>query len=196
MNCVTGSPTEFRLGRRASDGLVGGRKLAFSNKLEGARAGGVAALAGQIEGPCEELEGAVGGLGCGMLGEELVGESPIPEHPLNLLCSPAKRPSLPDSWKLLPDNTWTSRDVWADFPAIGNFSREGGGGAGSTGSGASSSSTSAQLHRQLMALRLQRRTGVMDPPGMETSWIVFLSLLLSLDAIRSGFGSPPVPWFT
>ncbi|XP_021964061.1 probable serine/threonine-protein kinase SIK1B isoform X2 [Folsomia candida] len=154
-----GSPTEFRLGRRASDGLVGGRKLAFSNKLDGlaGRAGGVAALAGQTDGTGEELEGAVGGLAFGEP-EELSGD--IPEHPLNLLCSPAKRPSLPDSWKLLPDNTWVSSS-WVNDPPIASSSSSSGGGAG----GGASSTTSAQLHRQLMALRLQRRTGVVEPPG-------------------------------
>jgi hypothetical protein len=152
--CV-GSPTEFRLGRRASDGLVGGRKIEFSHRLDGARAGGIAALAGQNSEQVEELEGASGGL----MGEEEghIGELPIPEPPMNLLCSPAKRPSLPDAWKLLPDNTWTSRDG----PPSNWVSMDGSGGAGS----AASASTSAQLHRQLMALRLQRRAGVVEPPG-------------------------------
>jgi hypothetical protein len=155
--CFTGSPTtEFRLGRRASDGLVGGRKLVFSNKLDQRWAGGIAALAGEGDKQSEELEGAVGGL----IGEELVGESPIPEHPLNLLCSPAKRPSLPDSWKLLPDNTWTSRDAsWGPQSSLESPS------SSSPSTSSAAASTSAQLHRQLMALRLQRRAGVVEPPG-------------------------------
>jgi hypothetical protein len=190
--------------------LVGGRKLAFSNnKLEGARAGGVAALAGEAQGPSQELEGEIGcgvmgaelggAMGLGMLGEDLVGGehgSPIPEHSLsNLLCSPAKRPSLPDSWKLLPDNTWTTRDVWADFPGMclrdqssqqnpnqtGSSSSTASTSSGAAGGSTSSASTSAQLHRQLMALRLQRRTGVVEPPGKYLTKLSFCnSLSLSL----------------
>lgn len=134
--------------------MVGGRKIVpFNNKLDGARAGGVAALAA-ANNPAhqqnlDDVEGAIGGIH----GEEgCVGEPPIAEPPLSLLCSPAKRTSLPDSWKLLPDTTnwslWTSQEGQSGAPA-----------------GGSSGLTSTQLHRQLMALRLQRRAGVVEPPG-------------------------------
>lgn len=135
--------------------MVGGRKTTpFSNKLEGARAGGVAALAGNEDNQSSSEDRE-------MLGEEeCVGQSPNPEHPLNLLCSPAKRPSLPDTWRLLPDNSWCARD-----PGTSTFGQAWGAHDGN----AQPITTSTQLHRQLMALRLQRRTGVVDPPG-----IVFL----------------------
>ena len=97
-------------------------------------------------------EGAVGGI---HPEESCVGEPPIAEPPVSLLCSPAKRTSLPDSWKMLPDaSNWTS--LWTSQEG-----QSGPCGAGSSGPGL----TSTQLHRQLMALRLQRRAGVVESPG-------------------------------
>ncbi len=101
----------------------------------------------------DDLEGAVGGVPLGDDGCE----PHIAEPPLSLLCSPAKRTSLPDSWRMLPDSTnwgglWTSQDGQT-------------GAGSSSGQGASGGLTSTQLHRQLMALRLQRRAGVVEPPG-------------------------------
>ncbi len=136
---IPGSPTEFRRGRRASDGFVCGRKVVpFTNKLEGARAGGVTTLAdtSQLD---EELSSdmATEDEGC-------VGVPPNPEPPLTLLCSPFKRPSLPDAWRLLPEPSRFKRDTGngAQWTQIGD-----------------SGSNPAQLHRQLMALRLHRKNG-------------------------------------
>ena len=131
---------------------MGARRLIpFSKKLDGARAGGIAALNSAMVPSSETAQDSMNEEeeeGC-------VGE--IPEPPVNFLCSPAKRPSLPDSWKLLPDNTWCSREP--------STSSQWGGTVGEGSSTGASGSTSTQLHRQLMALRLHRRTGVVDPPG-------------------------------
>ncbi|CAL8111114.1 unnamed protein product [Orchesella dallaii] len=164
-----GSPTEFRLGRRASDGVVGGRKVVpFNNKLDGARAGGVAALASNNPQQNLDMEGAVGGVmpddeGC---------EPPIGEPPLNFPCSPAKRTSLPDSWKMLPETNWSRElgmPLWATGQDQGQGGSGGGGSSSSSGGAGSSGLTSTQLHRQLMALRLQRRAGVVEPPDLQSA---------------------------
>jgi len=55
--------------------------------LDGQRAGGVAALAGQTSGQLGDLEGGANNSNSLLMGEEEghVGEPPIPEPPMNLL---------------------------------------------------------------------------------------------------------------
>jgi len=113
--------------------------MPFTNKLEGvARAGGVAELAEKAQADTmtwgRELDTDEDGS---------AGEPPISELPMNILCSPAKRPSLPESWKIMPETSWLSREM--------------SGGNGQLNLGTEIGATSSQLHRQLMMLRLQNR---------------------------------------
>ena len=94
--------------------------------------------------------------------EECVGAPPEP--PLSLLCSPSKRPSLPDAWKLLPQNPRSSRDSTVDqWPLFGE-----------------NGPNSAQLHRQLMALRLHRKTGAAETSTTTGIPAKFASILMPI----------------
>lgn len=131
-----GSSAEFRLGRRASDGFVGRQGMPFTKKLEGARAGGVAELADKTH---VETMSTWAKEGKDTDDKVNAVETKIPDLPLNVLCSPAKRPSLPGDWKM--DNAWlqcgpgnTQMNLTTEIGA-----------------------PSSQLHRQLMTLRLQNR---------------------------------------
>ncbi|ODM94199.1 hypothetical protein Ocin01_12481 [Orchesella cincta] len=74
-------------------------------------------------------------------------EPPIGEPPLNFPCSPAKRTSLPDSWKMLPETNW-SRELGMPLWATGQEQGQGGsGGGGNNGGARSCGLTSTQLHR-------------------------------------------------
>ena len=113
----------------------------FANKLDGARAGGITTLT-EMDNPSEMNSPTAVEEGC--LEEKL-----LPDSQFLVLCSPAKRPSLPDAKKVLPNGMMP--------PPV----REPGTSQQWTSPG------TFHLHKQLMSLRLQRRTGgSVDQSGM------------------------------